>query len=191
MLLVVKSITFAFFLMNLYLLQSNFSAQLFLKLILLTLYLILLNGKSGNTGTDYKDKGIILLHTILPVVNIYFLEGSIINISSVFFLFFGMYLILFSLYELNDLFHLYPFQKDEIVSNGTYSIVRHPIYTGNLVIILANLVSTFSFYPAVIFCVYILLTIARVNIEEFYLNKTLKYQKYKKNVSYKFIPYIY
>jgi protein-S-isoprenylcysteine O-methyltransferase Ste14 len=159
--------------------------------MLLTLYLILLNGKTGDTGTDYKDKGIILLHTMLPIANIYFFEGSIINIGSVFFLFLGMYLILFSLYELNDLFHLYPFQKDEVISNGTYSIVRHPIYTGNLMIILSNLVSSFSFYPVVIFCVYLFLTIARVNIEEFYLNKTLKYQKYKKIVNYKFIPYIY
>ena len=69
--------------------------------------------------------------------------------------------------------------------------MRHPIYTGLMLISVAFLLSKFLLIPTVIFSLFIWITNLKANIEEeLLIQKYPRYKKYKKKTS-KFIPYIY
>ena len=84
-------------------------------------------------------------------------------------------------------------KKDQkVIDTGLYGIVRHPMYTATILLFLSMPLILGSFISFVIFLIYPILIAKRIKNEEEVLEKELKgYKKYKKNVKYKLIPYIY
>jgi protein-S-isoprenylcysteine O-methyltransferase Ste14 len=79
-----------------------------------------------------------------------------------------------------------------VISTGPYGIVRHPMYSGGVLMILATplaLGSLWAFVCAALLCGIIA---ARLLDEERYLSKNLPgYEEYCRNVRYRLIPYVW
>ena len=79
-----------------------------------------------------------------------------------------------------------------VISTGPYGIVRHPMYSGGVLMILATplaLGSLWAFACAVLLCGMIA---ARLLDEERYLSRNLPgYDEYRRRIRYRLIPYVW
>ena len=107
---------------------------------------------------------------------ILFIIGGIITLSS--FLFLGRN------------FSIFPALR-QIVTRGTYRIIRHPSYFGELIMIIACLIESKTIYSILLFIVFIPAIIFRIKEEERLLINDLYYQTYKKTVKWRLIPFIW
>lgn len=83
-------------------------------------------------------------------------------------------------------------KKQKVVDTGLYSIVRHPMYLITIFLFLSMPLILNSLISFLIFLVYPLIIIKRINNEEKILEKELcGYKEYKKKVRYKLIPFIW
>ncbi len=84
-------------------------------------------------------------------------------------------------------------EKDQkVVDTGFYGIVRHPMYAITIPLFLSMPIILNSPISFIIFLIYPVLIIKRINNEEKVLEKDLKgYKEYMKKVKYKLIPYIW
>ena len=83
-------------------------------------------------------------------------------------------------------------KKQKLVDTGLYGIVRHPMYFATIILFLTIPLILNSIISFIIFLVYPILIIIRINNEEKVLLKELKgYTEYKKKVKYKLIPFIW
>ena len=80
----------------------------------------------------------------------------------------------------------------EVITTGPYSIIRHPMYAGFIIMVISiplALGSVIALIPAILGPIPL---IFRIRIEEELLLTELSgYAEYKENVRYKLIPYIY
>ena len=82
--------------------------------------------------------------------------------------------------------------NQKVIDTGLYSIVRHPMYTITIILFLTIPLILGSIYSFIIFLIYPIIIIKRINNEESVLEKELVgYKKYKNKVKYKLIPYIW
>jgi protein-S-isoprenylcysteine O-methyltransferase Ste14 len=85
-----------------------------------------------------------------------------------------------------------PRSEDKMVVNGPYKLVRHPMYTAALSISLglASLTLSWAFFS--VFCIYLMLIIPLISMEEDGLRKTYgeQYVDYRLKVK-KLIPFVY
>ncbi|MGD2247909.1 MAG: isoprenylcysteine carboxylmethyltransferase family protein [Candidatus Methanofastidiosia archaeon] len=102
----------------------------------------------------------------------------------------GLFITLLSLYRLKRSFAILPARR-EIIINGPYAVVRHPIYAGEITTSIGLLLTHLHYMGIVILILGILATIFRMNIEEKKLSVDEKYRKYKSKVTYKLIPLIW
>jgi protein-S-isoprenylcysteine O-methyltransferase Ste14 len=83
-------------------------------------------------------------------------------------------------------------EDQQLIDNGTYSVVRHPMYLAFAVLFLSApfvLGSWFAIFPAI--CIPFLLSI-RIRNEEDVLRKGLRgYEEYTKKVRYRLIPFVW
>ena len=83
-------------------------------------------------------------------------------------------------------------KKQKLVDTGLYGIVRHPMYFATIILFLTIPLILNSIISFIIFLVYPILIIIRINNEERVLAKGLEgYTEYKKKVKYKLIPFIW
>ncbi len=83
-------------------------------------------------------------------------------------------------------------KEQKLIDTGMYSIVRHPMYLITIFLFLTMPLILNSLYSFIIFLIYPLIIIKRINNEELVLEKELKgYTEYKKKVKYKLIPFIW
>jgi protein-S-isoprenylcysteine O-methyltransferase Ste14 len=74
---------------------------------------------------------------------------------------------------------------------GAYKYVRHPIYTGLMLIGLAFLLSRFTLLVTVLYVLFVWATNTKANLEEQLLTKRHpKYKNYKRQVK-KYIPFVF
>ncbi|MBQ6498176.1 MAG: isoprenylcysteine carboxylmethyltransferase family protein [Bacilli bacterium] len=82
--------------------------------------------------------------------------------------------------------------NQKVIDTGMYGIVRHPMYLVTILLFLMIPLVLGSIISFVIFLIYPVLIIKRINNEEKVLEKDLKgYKAYQKKVKYKLIPYIW
>jgi len=83
-------------------------------------------------------------------------------------------------------------KEQKVIETGLYKIVRHPMYTITIFLFLSMPLILGSVISFIIFLIYPLIIIKRINNEEKVLESNLKgYKEYKKKVKYKMIPFIW
>ena len=82
--------------------------------------------------------------------------------------------------------------NQKVIDTGLYGIVRHPMYLATIFLFLSMPLILGSLISFIVFLIYPLIIIRRLNNEERILEKELKgYKEYKKKVRYKLIPFIW
>lgn len=83
-------------------------------------------------------------------------------------------------------------EKQKLVATGLYGVVRHPLYTGAMVMALGLPLGLGSWISFTFSAVFVVILIIRIKFEEDMLVKGMEgYGEYKKSVKYKLIPGIY
>ena len=83
-------------------------------------------------------------------------------------------------------------ENQKVVDTGLYGIIRHPMYSATLVLFLSIPLILGSAVSFVVFLMYPLIIVKRIQNEEKLLEKELMgYAEYKKKVKYRLIPYIW
>ena len=83
-------------------------------------------------------------------------------------------------------------ENQKVVDTGLYGIVRHPMYSITLFLILSMPLILGSLYSFMVFLIYPFVIIKRIKNEEKVLEKELNgYIEYKKKVKYRLIPFIW
>lgn len=77
-----------------------------------------------------------------------------------------------------------------ITTRGLYALVRHPLYTGELLFFISFLTANWSFQNAYLVGVLILVQVVRSFQEETLLLQDPHYAKYRADVAHRFIPRI-
>jgi protein-S-isoprenylcysteine O-methyltransferase Ste14 len=104
------------------------------------------------------------------------------------------FLIIFYVYKENTFasatIEVYPEQK--VISSGLYALVRHPMYTGALFLLIGIPLSLGSWWGLFVIFLMMPALIWRLLDEEKFLAKNLQgYAEYIKNVRYRLIPFIW
>lgn len=130
-------------------------------------------------GLNYRYNWITLSNTAIVIASIifiisYILYGEILR-------------------ENSYLLRTIKVEKDQkVVDTGFYGIVRHPMYAITIPLFLSMPIILNSPISFILFLIYPVLIIKRINNEEKVLEKDLKgYRDYMKKVKYKLIPYIW
>eukprot|EP01083_Nonionella_stella_P161473 528958_1 len=81
-------------------------------------------------------------------------------------------------------------RKHKLVSDGVYSVIRHPMYSGFILLYSGGSIFCGSLCGFICSCLLLILFDLRTNVEERVLEKGLKvYISYKQKLKYRFIPY--
>jgi protein-S-isoprenylcysteine O-methyltransferase Ste14 len=79
-----------------------------------------------------------------------------------------------------------------LVSNGMYAVVRHPMYTGNVVLMLGIPLALGSYWGLLLLVPGILVLVLRIRDEEELLTRDLSgYREYAQRVRYRLLPYVW
>ena len=82
--------------------------------------------------------------------------------------------------------------NQKVIDTGLYGIVRHPMYLITIILFLSMPLILGSLISFIIFLIYPLIIIKRINNEEKVLERELKgYREYQTKVKYKLIPFIW
>lgn len=83
-------------------------------------------------------------------------------------------------------------QEQNLIDSGIYAQVRHPLYSGASLMIIAIPIALGSWYALIPAAIGVLCLVVRIKFEEDMLIKGMTgYQDYQKRVKYKLIPKIY
>ena len=82
--------------------------------------------------------------------------------------------------------------SQKVIDTGLYAIIRHPMYAVTIWLFLSIPIILGSFYALLCFIPYPIIIAVRIRSEEKLLSKELDgYEKYKKKVKYRLIPFIW
>lgn len=104
--------------------------------------------------------------------------------------FIGLFFTLISFIFLGRNFSIFPGLRS-IVSIGTYRIIRHPGYLGELIMTFACTISQITILNNVVFIVFLLSLIFRIKEEEKLLSESCDYLRYKEKVKWRLFPYLW
>jgi len=84
-------------------------------------------------------------------------------------------------------------KNQKVISTGPYKIVRHPMYVGDIILLLFTPIALSSFWASILFLICTpLFFVLRIKGEEEYLKKNLPgYNEYCQKTRYRLIPYIW
>ncbi|MFZ1729731.1 MAG: isoprenylcysteine carboxylmethyltransferase family protein [Bacteroidota bacterium] len=78
----------------------------------------------------------------------------------------------------------------EIKTGGLYSLVRHPMYSTDLLLRIGFMVNHFNVATGILIFISIGFNFYRAILEEKYLSEQEEYRMYMQKVKYRFIPYV-
>ena len=80
----------------------------------------------------------------------------------------------------------------EVISNGPYRVVRHPMYSGAMLLLLFTPIALGSLAALPLVALLALVIAARIRDEEAFLNANLYgYTEYRRRVRYRLVPFIW
>ena len=83
-------------------------------------------------------------------------------------------------------------ENQKVVDTGMYGIIRHPMYTVTVLLFLSIPLILGSIISFIIFLIYPIIIVKRIENEEMVLEKKLNgYKQYREKVKYKMIPFIW
>jgi protein-S-isoprenylcysteine O-methyltransferase Ste14 len=83
-------------------------------------------------------------------------------------------------------------ENQKVIDTGLYGMVRHPMYLSTLFLFLSMPLVLGSLFSFLVFLIYPVIIVIRINNEEQVLEKGLEgYVEYKKRVKYRLIPFIW
>ncbi|ACV61457.1 Isoprenylcysteine carboxyl methyltransferase [Desulfofarcimen acetoxidans DSM 771] len=83
-------------------------------------------------------------------------------------------------------------RKQHVISTGVYGFVRHPMYLGNLLMLVGTPLMLGSIYGLIIGLIGIFLMAVRIIGEErMLINELEGYEDYKKKIRYRLIPFVW
>ena len=136
------------------------------------------------------------LITMLTILLSFFFRGSEsaasgrIAIVSHVGLIVGMVIVLASLLSLGRSFGLVPANRGVKVW-GLYRFVRHPLYTGQLLVYISFVAGNLIWHNGLIFCGILTGLVYRAIAEEGFLAQDEAYDRYLSKVHYRFVPGVY
>ena len=185
-----------------------FMGLLFIPMFLVGIYLMikdpdLLRRRLNAKEKENEQKDVVLLSGLMFVLgfivagldyrySFLVLPKIVIIISSIIFLI--SYLLYGLVLKQNTyLLRTIEVEKNQkLVDSGFYSIVRHPMYSITIILFFMIPLILGSLISFIVFMMYPLIIIKRIENEEEVLEKDLKgYKEYKKKVKYRLIPYIW
>lgn len=185
-----------------------FIAVLFIPCIFVVSYLLKHDPELLERRMRYKEKE-IEQKTIIKIATLLFLIGFItpgldfrygwsnvplfLVIMSDAIIFSGYMLIFFVFRENSYTSRIIEVEKGQkVISTGPYSVVRHPMYVGVLLMYLFIPTALGSYYSLILFLPVIPVIIFRILNEEKFLTRNLPgYTEYAKKVKYRLIPGIW
>jgi protein-S-isoprenylcysteine O-methyltransferase Ste14 len=82
--------------------------------------------------------------------------------------------------------------KQTLVSTGLYGFVRHPMYAGNVILMVGIPLALGSYWGLVFLIPGVIVLIVRILDEEQVLEQQLAgYREYEQRVHYRLIPYVW
>jgi protein-S-isoprenylcysteine O-methyltransferase Ste14 len=102
----------------------------------------------------------------------------------------GCVVTLFSMSFLGRSFAILPALR-KVVIKGPYGLVRHPIYVGELIILLGCALTLPFWTMLLVMIVAVLLVALRILVEERTLNQENLYQTYASKVKFRLLPYVW
>jgi protein-S-isoprenylcysteine O-methyltransferase Ste14 len=80
----------------------------------------------------------------------------------------------------------------KVITTGPYSLVRHPMYLGALIMLFGTPLALGSWWGLIIVVLYVFVLVTRLLDEEKFLSKNLQgYDEYRKKVRYRLIPLLW
>lgn len=80
----------------------------------------------------------------------------------------------------------------KVITTGPYSIVRHPMYLGALIMLFGTPLALGSWWSLVVVVLYVFALVTRIRDEEKFLSKNLQgYDEYRQKVRYRLIPLLW
>jgi protein-S-isoprenylcysteine O-methyltransferase Ste14 len=102
----------------------------------------------------------------------------------------GTCLVIISIIYLGKYFAIFPAFRGLVV-RGPYSIVRHPIYVGEFMMIFACFLASTTFLSFGLLLAILPSIIIRINSEEYILNNAPNHENYTINVTWRLLPGIW
>ncbi len=185
-----------------------FMCLLFIPMLIIGIVLFLTNKELLKKRLDVKEKDntqkeVILLSAIMFILGFIIaglnyqymwtkLPKWIVISSSIIFVL--SYILYFEILRENNYLSrtIKVEKKQQIIDTGLYKIVRHPMYLITIIMFLMIPIILDSIFSFIIFLIYPIIIVKRINNEEIVLEKELKgYCEYQKKVKYRLIPYIW
>ena len=137
-----------------------------------------------------------LLVLIFPVLDHRFgwsLVPAYVNIAGNIFIAVGFYIVFLVFKENTHTSALIEVETDQkVVSTGPYALMRHPMYTGALILLLGTPLALGSWWGEVTVIPITTVIIWRLLDEEKFLSKNLTgYEEYKRKTHYRLIPFVF
>ncbi len=168
--------------------EGQFTALGIILFYLLACFLFIVRCPSENTSLSLKHWVFALAGTFLPL---FLLPNEEIPAYLLWvglpLQFLGMSFSLIALISLGKSFGIIAARRG-VKTNGTYRLVRHPLYTGEAIWFFSIVIMHLSIYNVFLFCVQIGCQIQRMIEEETLLRKDKTYCAYLEQVRYRMIP---
>jgi protein-S-isoprenylcysteine O-methyltransferase Ste14 len=144
-----------------------------------------------NSDTDFSTIFIVLIHLTIPLLMAYEQNNNhSITMATLVTGSIGSLLSFYSLIDLGNCFYILPVNS-QIKIHGMYSIIRHPIYFGYILIVFSKFISSVTFLNFILMLLFFVFTILRIFKEENLLKQNTEYLNYIKNVKFRLIPWVY
>jgi protein-S-isoprenylcysteine O-methyltransferase Ste14 len=80
----------------------------------------------------------------------------------------------------------------KVITTGPYSLVRHPMYLGALIMLFGTPLALGSWWGLIVLVLYVFALVTRIRDEEKFLSKNLQgYDEYRQKVRYRLIPLLW